>query len=128
MSNQSQSSSGQQQLEGCVTRKETDFYITPVNGMPVRLRGNQDLSSAENHNARVSGNYDNSSNASQTSSSQSQNSSSSGASSSSSTTGTNGQQSSSNGKDFLVTRVDAITTSCPANGQNSSNQNQSSQH
>ena len=52
-----QQSNQEQTLEGCVTRRETDFYLTPTNGTPVRLRGDQDMSSAENHNARVTGRY-----------------------------------------------------------------------
>jgi hypothetical protein len=140
MSNQSASNSGQEQsLEGCVTRRETDFYITPENGTPVKLRSNQDLSSAENHNVRVRGNYEKSlgavqaeehpnainkgtngtpSNSTSNNSSMQTANSNSGsqtATNSGSYANSNNNSTNSTDQDFLVTRVDTLSSTCPAN-------------
>lgn len=160
MNNQQQSTSGQEQtLQGCVTRQETDYFITPVNGTPVRLRGNQDLSSAENRNATVTGRYENGSASStaegtskagepataatpsptygtyqgpassQSGQSPNANTSSNGTtqtsqwnnqnSGSQNSTMSSQSNSNSNQRDFLVTRVDTVSSNCPANNQGS---------
>jgi hypothetical protein len=160
MNNQSQSNSAQEQtIEGCVTKRETDYYITPMNstGTPVRLHGNQDLGSSENHHVRVTGHYQNGTSGQTTSQnsayngnssynssnangqSTSQNSAYNGnstynASNPNGTKGTTSQNSAyngnstyntgnpggQNGQDFLVTRVETVSSTCPANGGNSS--------
>ncbi len=147
--NQSQSNSGEEQtIEGCVTRQETDYYITPINGNRVRLHSYEDMSGAANHMARVHGHYGtggattsrnpayngNSSSNSSNPNGQSQygqqssnagtgmtgQTGQSGNGQSSSANGQNGN--SANGGDFLVTRVETISSSCPANGPGAGNQ------
>ncbi len=119
-------SNGQQQsLEGCVVRRETDYYIQPDNGTAVRLRGSQDMSRAENHRAHVTGSYGNGENAT-AGANNNMNSSSSSASNNSSTSNNNmnsgnssaasgsaGMGNNNNAKDFFVTQVDSVSEACP---------------
>jgi hypothetical protein len=109
-------SQSNQELEGCVTRRETDYYITPESGgTPIHLKSNQDLTNAENHHARVSGHYENNQNNSTASSGSSMNNNlnSTAANSGSNMSSNNNSNS---GNDFLVTEVKSVTESCPANG------------
>lgn len=116
--NSSNGSQSNQELEGCVTRRETDYYITPESGgAPIRLRGSQDLSTAENHHARVSGHYENNQNDNNennsSASTMNNNNNSTAANSGSNMSSSNNAN---NGNDFMVTEVKSVTESCPANG------------
>lgn len=144
MNSQGTNSAQQQSLEGCVTRRATEWFITPANGTPVRLRSNQDLSTAENHNARITGQYENGSSAMNNTQGQNTATSNSGMASNSNnaqqnsspnssgeTTSQSGQNSGTmnrssqngqnNGQDFIVTRVDSVSSTCPANTQGGTN-------
>lgn len=157
--NQATSGNSDLILDGCVTRRETDFYITPANGQAVRLGGNQDLSGAENHSARMHGHYQSpgqsaSNGTGSNRSSQSgvastdqngtggnnQGSNSMSSSSQNSQTGNqngqtqmgntagqpsamanssaNSQSNGQNGREFVVTRVDSVSTACPNDTSN----------
>ncbi|MBV8208106.1 MAG: hypothetical protein JO041_15080 [Acidobacteria bacterium] len=125
-SESSQANSGQQQtLEGCVTKKETDYFITPDNGSAIRLRGSQDLASAEGHRARITGHYGNETASATAGTSQSSPGSTGGSSNSqalpqsgSANAGAgSGTATASVGQDFLVTEVQATSTTCPSGSQ-----------
>ena len=93
-------SSDNQSIEGCLVREEHAIYLMPATGDKVQVSsaGNQDLNSHMGEDVRLSGssNQGNSQSTSQTSST--------------SASGGNEPQ-------FVVTRVDAVTHTCPKNIQ-----------
>ena len=101
----SQSSSGQssdnQSIEGCLVREEHAIYLMPASGDKVQVSssGNQDLNSHMGEEVRLSGsgNQGNSQSASSTSGSSNY---------------------SGNEPQFVVTRVDAVSRTCPKDIQN----------
>jgi hypothetical protein len=114
----SQTSSGagnqQSSIEGCIFERRTAYYIQPVNGdAPTQLSaGNQDLSSYQGQDVRVSGNMTGGSNTS---------ASNSTSGSTGSVAGTADQ-----GQILQVTRVDEVAKHCPANTQQQIDQGNSS--
>jgi hypothetical protein len=99
----SQASAGagnQQVLEGCIIRDERDYYLEPLNGQEVRLHGSN-VSQHVNHHVQVKGTEQAASNSSANSGAM--------AGQASSTTSANAPT------DFLVTEVDMVSESCPAN-------------
>ena len=86
----------QQTLEGCIVQDEQDYYLEPLNGQEVRLTG-ANVSQHVNHHVQVKGTE--------------QSASSAGA-----TTGSMAGSASANAPAaFLVTEVDMVSESCPAN-------------
>jgi hypothetical protein len=130
MSQSGTNTTSQSSLEGCVIKHETDYFLQPENGQPVKLNSSQDLSQHVGHHVRVEGNVQNglNSNANGTESNSSVNngSSSNGSYGSNSTASTgkveNGSSSPSGTQyqTFDVTRVDMISESCPSGMQNQS--------
>jgi hypothetical protein len=106
-------------LEGCVVRQETDYFIQPVKGARVHLNGsNQDLSKYVGQEVRISGRYNpydqNNENSAQATTQPS------GAP----ITGPVGTGKATDQTDqvFVVTRVDKVSDTCPVNTPgNSSN-------
>jgi len=97
-------------LEGCVVRQETDYFIQPVRGARVHLNGgNQDLSKYVGQEVRISGRYNpydqNNENSAQATTQPS------GAP----VTGSVGTGKATDKTDqvFLVTRVDKVSDTCP---------------
>jgi hypothetical protein len=103
---QSQSSGNNQQetIEGCIVKRETAFYIQPTSGAPATQlnAGGQNLSSHVGQQVRISGTRENNTNTSQT------------ASGSQTSTG---MSNSSAAGDLLVSRVDVVAATCPADTQ-----------
>jgi hypothetical protein len=101
----------QKSLEGCVVREDTYYYLQPKHGQRVRLSPSSDVSQNEGHHVRLHGSQSNS-NATNNGSNQTANS---GASESQSQDANSaGGMNSSNGQEFLVSRVDLISSTCPA--------------
>ena len=142
------SANSQQTLEGCIVKDNTDYFIQPMSGERRHLTGSsQDLSSNVGKHVRVQGTDESTAaSASATSPSSSTSASSdrtatSGSSSaesqnnaagsiagnagSSNASGTGASASSSMGKDFLVTKVEKVSESCPADIQSKIDQNKS---
>jgi hypothetical protein len=135
MSQSGTSTTSQSSLEGCIIRRETDYFLQPDTGQPVKLNSSQDLSEHVGHHVRVQGNVKNGSNSASSASNSNvvgNNSSSGGAyGSSSSGAGTNGStgkvengsSAPSGGTQYEaidVSRVDTISETCPAGMQNQS--------
>jgi hypothetical protein len=93
-------SSDNQNIEGCLVREEHAIYLMPATGDKVQVSssGNQDLNSHMGEDVRLSG------------SSNQGNSQSTSSTSGSSTSGGNEPQ-------FVVTRIDAVSHTCPKNIQ-----------
>jgi len=91
----------QQVVEGCIVRRQTAYYIQPVNGPAMRLRGNQSFRGLENHSARVYGQPEPPAGAYANQAGQT------GAIASTPDAGDQAQ-------DFLVTRVQSLSATCPA--------------
>jgi hypothetical protein len=124
-----------------VIRRETDYYLQPVTGQPVKLNSTQDLSQHVGHHVRAEGSINNGSSAANASGNGSNTTSANGGyGSSSAAAGTagstgkveNGNSSAAAGTQYQemnVTRVDTISESCPSGMQNqsapSNNNNQS---
>jgi hypothetical protein len=96
-------------LEGCIIRQETDYFVQPVNGARVHLKGgDQDLSKYVGQDVRISGRWNpydqNNENSAQASTQPS------GAP----ITGpvATGEKS---GQLFVVTRVEKVSDTCPVN-------------
>jgi len=92
----------EQMMEGCIIREQSDYFLEPINGQEVHLSG-PDVAQHVNHHVRVHGNEQPSQ-----------------ASNSTGTAGSMAGSSSSAGNsapEFLVTRVDMVSESCPANLQ-----------
>jgi hypothetical protein len=138
---------GQQTIDGCIVKENTDYFIQPLLGDRRHLAGSQDLSSNVGKHVRVQG-TDESTTASDAASSPSSTSASSdrtatsgsassetqnnaagsiaGNAGSSNASGTGPAASSgSMGKDFLVTKVEKVSESCPADIQSKIDQNKS---
>ncbi len=104
-SSQSQASTGSgnggdQTLEGCIVREQTDYYIQPSGGgTPTKLSGSTDVSSHVGHHVVVHG------------------SPSAASSASSSGSATSGQSSDSGAQTFNVTKLEMVSTDCPASAQ-----------
>lgn len=101
----SQASSGsdtEQMMEGCIIQDQQDYFLEPISGPEVHLNG-PDVAQHVNHQVRIHGNQ-------QPSQSSSSGSTGSMAGASSSASG-----SAANAPEFLVTRVDMVSASCPAN-------------
>ena len=137
MSQSGTSTTNQSSLEGCVIKHETDYFLQPETGQPVKLSSSQDLSQHVGHRVRVEGNVNNAvnSNATGTESNSSMNSSSAsngsyGSNSSTSTGKVENGSSSPSGthyQTFDVTRVDMVSETCPSGMQNQSTPNNTSQ-
>ena len=137
MSQSGTSTTNQSSLEGCVIKHETDYFLQPETGQPVKLNSSQDLSQHVGHRVRVEGNVNNAvnSNATGSESNSSMNSSSAangsyGSNSSASTGKVENGSSSPSGtqyQTFDVTRVDTVSESCPSGMQNQSTPNNNSQ-
>ena len=134
-SDQASNSASAKTLEGCIVKENTDYFIQPASGDRERLSSSQDLSSQVGHHVRVEGSEqsntaasNNRTSTSGSASSETQNNANgsiAGNAGSSNATGTGPAANNSwNGKDFLVTKVDTISESCPADIQNKINQNQ----
>ena len=94
------SSDTEQMMEGCIIREQSDYFLEPISGQEVHLNG-PDVAQHVNHQVRIHGNEQPSQ-----------------ASNSTGTTGSMaGSSSSAAGStpEFLVTRVDMVSDSCPAN-------------
>lgn len=101
---QSQSNSTDQTITGCLVRHEEAVFLHPAGGgAPIKVSGSQDLGSDMSHQARLTGHYDTSQSASSANSQSSQ----------SSVAGSQSSQSQS-APNFIVTKVESTTTSCPA--------------
>ena len=107
---QAGTSAGEQTIDGCIIKKATTFYIQPSSGSPQKLSESSDVASNEGHHVVVHG------------SQQSGSAANAGNTNPSSAAG--GQASGSSGEQtFNVTRVDSISSNCPANmkGNDTSN-------
>jgi hypothetical protein len=99
-------------MEGCVVKEQTDYFIQPVSGSRMRLRAdNQDLSGYVGQDVRIHGrhwnpNAQNNENSSQASSQPS------GAP----VTGAVATNQGSDTDQFEVSKVEVVSTNCPANG------------
>ena len=102
----SQAASGgsdtEQMMEGCIVREQQDYYLEPINGQEVHLNG-PDVAQHVNHHVRIHGNE--------------QPSQSASSGSTGTMAGSSSASNSSNPPEFLVTRVDMVSDSCPANLQ-----------
>jgi hypothetical protein len=135
MSQSGTATTNQSSLEGCVIKRETDYFLQPETGEAVKLNSSQDLSPHVGHRVRVEGNVNNAvnSNATGADSNSSMNSGSSGSYGSNANAGSakveNGSSSPSGTQyqTFDVTRVDMISESCPSGMQNQSAPNNNSQ-
>lgn len=143
-SNKSANSGKEKTVEGCVVRQQTDYFIFPKKGQPLRASG-QDLSAHVGHHVKVHGTEGNASGSMASSSGntggasgaaasgsmgQSASTGSTGAIGSSTSgtsgntagtageSGTSGGASSASNKEIVVDRVDTISETCPANIQN----------
>jgi hypothetical protein len=129
---------GQQTIDGCIVKENTDYFIQPLLGDRRHLAGSQDLSSNVGKHVRVQG-TDESTTASAAASTNDRTATSGSASSetqnnaagsiagnagSSNASGT-GPAASSMDKDFLVTKVEKVSESCPADIQSKIDQNKS---
>ena len=152
-SNSATSASGEKTLEGCIVKEQADYFIQPMSGERERLTGSQDFASHVGHEVTLHGNEQSSSAAnasgsstttasnstsgnadrtptSGTSSAESQNNAAgsiAGNAGSSNATGSAAPSSNSTwtGKDFMVTKVDMVSESCPADIQKKIDENKS---
>jgi hypothetical protein len=118
-------------LEGCVVKDQSDYFIQPVSGERERLTGPQDFSSKLGQHVKVSGTEQTTSASavgdrtatSGSASSESQNNAAgsiagnAGSSNASGTGASASANSSWTGKDFMVTKVETVSESCPASMQ-----------
>jgi hypothetical protein len=101
----SQAASGsdtEQMMEGCIIKEQQDYYLEPINGQEVHLNG-PDVAQHVNHHVRIHGNE------------QPTQSSSTGSTGTMAGSSSSGSSSAANPPEFLVTRVDMVSESCPAN-------------
>ena len=134
-SSSSSEHAGADTLEGCVVKEQTDYFLQPATGDRVHLSGAADLSSHVGHDVKVSGTNQSASassagtsgtmassdrsSTSGTASKETQNNASgsiAGNAGSSNASGT-GSAASSSTRDFMVTKVDMVSESCPADIQ-----------
>ena len=128
-------------MEGCIVRHETDYFLQPETGQPVKLNSSQDLSQHVGHRVRVEGTVNQAGSSTAASNtgantsgtygnpgtSSATNSASSTAGSSADQTSKQGQSASSSSatgqtQEMLVTKVDMISETCPSGMQNQSAQ------
>lgn len=119
-------------VEGCIERKQTDYYLQPETGQPIKLNSSQDLSQHLGHRVRVEGNMNQGSSSGAPGSgtygsegTSTTANSTGGTSNNSADRSTSASQSarvsnSANGprQEMLVTRIDMISATCPAGMQN----------
>ncbi|HVZ16176.1 MAG TPA: hypothetical protein VG897_03610 [Terriglobales bacterium] len=148
---QASSTNGQQTLEGCIVQENTDYFLQPATGDRERLTGSQDLASQVGKHVRLQGSEESSmasaatANSGSTATNQTPNSqpgssetqnnpagSIAGNAGSSNATGSAGNGSASSsangnwtGKDFMVTKVETVSESCPADIQKKIDENKS---
>ncbi|HUN89767.1 MAG TPA: hypothetical protein VMU28_13290 [Terriglobales bacterium] len=131
---QASASSGQQSLDGCVVKENTDYFIQPVSGERRHLTGSQDLSSSVGKHVRVQGtdqtstasNAGTSSNStSGSASNEAQNNAAGSIAGNSGSSNASGASGSAGAPDFLVTKVETVSESCPADIQNKIDQSKS---
>jgi hypothetical protein len=126
----SMSKSDETTLEGCVTKEQSDYFIQPMSGERERLTGSQDFSSKVGKNVKVNGTEQTTSasatdrtSTSGSASSESQNNAAgsiagNAGSANASGTGASGSANGNwTGKDFMVTKIETISESCPASTQ-----------
>jgi len=100
-------SGGEQTIDGCIIQQQTDYYIQPSgSGTPEKLSGSPEVASHVGHHVVVHGTQQ----ATSASNAGSNNPGSSSAASSQSSSSTAGQT-------FDVTKVDMVSTNCPASMQ-----------
>jgi len=113
MSQSGTSTTNQPSLEGCVIKRETDYFLQPDTGQPVKLNSSQDLSQHVGHRVRVEGNANSELNPNATGNEGNSNMNSSATSNSGASTGNveNGSSSPSGTQyqTFDVTRVSGVT-------------------
>jgi hypothetical protein len=98
-------SAGEQTIDGCIVRIASTYYIQPANGSPTKLSGSSDVASHTGEHVVVHG------------SQQSSGAANTGANPGSSSAA-GGQPSGSSGEQtFNVTRLDTVSTNCPAGMQ-----------
>jgi hypothetical protein len=90
---------GQQTLEGCIVKEQQTYYLEPLNGQEVRLHGSN-VGQHVNHHVQVKGTEQSASSSANSGAMAGQASSSASANAPT---------------DFLVTEVDMVSESCPAN-------------
>jgi uncharacterized protein YdeI (BOF family) len=95
----------EQMMEGCIIREQQTYYLEPVSGQEVHLSG-PDVAQHVNHHVRIHGNEQ---------PSQTNTSSSTGTSGAMAGSSSSASSSTANPPEFLVTRVDMVSESCPAN-------------
>jgi hypothetical protein len=122
MSQSGTSTTNQSSLEGCVIKRETDYFLQPETGQPVRLNSSRDLSQHVGHQVRVEGNVNNgaTSNEAAANSSYGSNSAASGTASTGKVENGNTSPSGTQYQTIDVTRVDMISKTCPSGMQNQS--------
>lgn len=108
MSQSGTTATSQPSLEGCVIRQQTDYFLQPDNGQPVKLNSSQDLRQHVGHRVRVHGTVKNAS------------SSNNGNGASSSSADQSGKAAGTQYGEITVTKVDTISETCPAAMQNQS--------
>jgi hypothetical protein len=97
-------SAGEQTIDDCIVRVASTYYIQPANGSPTKLSGSSDLASHTGEHVVVHG------------SQQSSGAANTGANPGASSAG--GQPSGSPAEQtFNVTRLDTVSTNCPASMQ-----------
>jgi len=99
-------------LEGCVIRQQTDYFLQPDTGQPVKLNSSEDLSQRVGHRVRVQG----------TATSTSGNS----ASNPTNSTGEAHSEANSQSQEIVVTKVETISETCPSPNQSVPNNNSQS--
>lgn len=126
------SASSSPSVEGCIVQQQTDYYLQPETGQPIKLNGSQDLGQHLGHRVRVTGSMNQGQSPSASGSNTYGKSGTSSVSNSTGGTSSNsadrsnagtqsaGTQSNSvNGptQEMLVSRVDIISETCPAGMQ-----------
>jgi hypothetical protein len=127
------SASSSPSVEGCIVRQQTDYYLQPETGQPIKLNSSsRDLGEHVGHRVRVTGSMSQGQGASaagsssygqsgtsSVSNSTGGNSSSTADRNSAGTQGAGTQSNSVNGptQEMLVSRVDMISETCPAGMQ-----------
>lgn len=103
-------------------KRETDYFLQPETGQPVRLNSSRDLSQHVGHQVRVEGNVNNgaTSNEAAANSSYGSNSAASGTASTGKVENGNTSPSGTQYQTIDVTRVDMISKTCPSGMQNQS--------
>ena len=99
-------SAGEQTIDGCIVRVASTYYIQPANGSPTKLSGSSDVASHTGEHVVVHG------------SQQSGGAPNAGNANPGAPSAAGGQPSGSSGEQtFNVTRLDTVSTNCPASMQ-----------